>query len=182
MTGRTIVTVRRALTLLLAGCCLTACSHRSAPRAAPSLGAAAATAASDGPALSPTPSPTLPPPPPPPPLSSSQPGQAGFADDTAVSCAGQPSADQVIGKVRGAGLVTGDTKLTVQLGPLCAGSWQYTIFEVADREPLQVVTEGQPSALTLVTAGTDVCSTVVFGQAPPGIINVAQCGQAMPPG
>ena len=36
-------------------------------------------------------------------------------------------------------------------------------------------------ALTLVTAGTNVCSTEVLAQAPPGIVTVAQCGLGAPP-
>jgi hypothetical protein len=84
-------------------------------------------------------------------------------------------------KVRSAGLVGSGVKMTVRLGPVCAGSWQYTIFAVAGREPLQVVTQGEPAALTLVTAGTEVCSTQVLAQAPAGIIAVAQCGLGAPP-
>ncbi|GIH13102.1 hypothetical protein Raf01_12740 [Rugosimonospora africana] len=83
--------------------------------------------------------------------------------------------------MRAAGLVSGNAKLTVKVAPMCAGSWQYTVFTVSGREPLQVVTQGQPGALTLVTAGTNVCSTQVSAQAPAGILSVAQCGLGVPP-
>jgi hypothetical protein len=48
---------------------------------------------------------------------------------------------------------------------------------MAGREPLQVVTQGAPNALQLVTAGTEVCSVPVRTQAPSGILMVAHCTQ-----
>ena len=63
----------------------------------------------------------------------------------------------------------------VLTGPLCAGSWQYTIMTVPDHDPLQVVTRGAASSLTVVTAGTYVCTPEVTGAAPSGIVSAAHC-------
>lgn len=65
--------------------------------------------------------------------------------------------------------------IAVPTGPLCAGTWQYTILTVTGKEPLQVVTQGTPTALKLVTAGTDVCSVEVRTHAPVGIVSAARC-------
>jgi hypothetical protein len=170
---------RRTLTVAMAAGCLAACSHPDTPRAGHDAGVPTISGLPGAPAAAPS-SDALPPPPPPPPDSVS--ASPTFAEASAVSCAGQPSADQVTARVRAAGLIDGGAKATVTLGPMCAGSWQYTVLNVAGREPLQVVTDGQPAALTLVTAGTDVCSTEVLTQAPPGIIDATHCGLGMPPG
>ena len=58
---------------------------------------------------------------------------------------------------------------------LCAADWQFTVVTETGREPLQVVTRGTPDSLSLVTAGTYVCTPTVRTQAPVGIISVAHC-------
>ena len=64
-------------------------------------------------------------------------------------------------------------------GPICAGTWQWTVVQMPNAEPLQVVTRGAPGSLRLVTAGTDVCSIPVRTGAPAGI-RAAAC-DARPP-
>jgi len=93
----------------------------------------------------------------------------------AVSCGGEPSAEEILDLLREEGLLTGDTEATVAEGPLCEQDWQYTVIEVPDRDPLQVVTSGDPGDLTLVTAGTDVCTVDVRVRAPDGIRVAASC-------
>jgi len=103
-------------------------------------------------------------------------GPAPFGEAVAVSCAGRPGADQVIALVRRTpDLLPRGATVTVRTGPLCAGTWQFTILSVPEREPLQVVTKGPPGSLTLVTAGTDVCSVEVRTGAPTGILTLAHC-------
>jgi hypothetical protein len=77
------------------------------------------------------------------------------------------------------GIPTGPT-LDVKQGPFCAGRWQFTVVGEADKtldqvDPLLVVTTGRPSALTVVEAGADVCSSHVEDAAPAGI-RVLACG------
>ncbi len=117
------------------------------------------------------PPPSAPPPPdnglaPPPAATAVTP--TGFAEAFAVSCAGRPGADRVVALLKAKGILVGSTTVTVRVGPLCAGTWQYTVLAVPDREPLQVVTRGTPNALQLVAAGTDVCSVPVRTRHPPG--------------
>jgi hypothetical protein len=103
-----------------------------------------------------------------------------FAEAYATACNGYPSGDQVIALLRRTGgLLSGTSAVTVTSGPLCAGTWQYTVLAIPKREPLAVVTQGTPRQLTLVTAGTDVCSIPVRTGAPAGILNAALC---QPPG
>ena len=99
-----------------------------------------------------------------------------FGEAFAVSCAGHPTADQVIAVLRRSGsfLPAGAT-VTVRTMPQCAGEWQYTVISIPQHDPLQVVTKGPPSALQLVTAGTDVCNIPVRTQAPQGIRSLARC-------
>jgi hypothetical protein len=93
-----------------------------------------------------------------------------------VSCAGRPGADQVIALLRRTpNVLPAGATVSVRTGPLCSGTWQYTVIAVPDREPLQVLTRGAPTALTFVTAGTDVCTVTVRATAPPGILTVAHC-------
>jgi len=100
------------------------------------------------------------------------------SESIAVDCAGQPSGDQVIMLVRRTdGMLPSGARVVVAAAPRCAGRWQYTVIQISDREPLHVVTEGWPAALTLVTAGTDVCTIPVRIGAPPGIRDLA-CGSA----
>jgi hypothetical protein len=96
-------------------------------------------------------------------------------DDEAVSCDGQPTADQVLDVLHDAGLLNDGIEASVVEGPLCAEDWQYAVVSVPDRDPLQVITSGEPDTLTLVTAGTDVCTVEVRVHAPRGIRAVASC-------
>jgi hypothetical protein len=99
-----------------------------------------------------------------------------FAEEYAVPCAGYPTAGQVVALVRRAGgLLPRSGAVPVAKGPLCAGTWQYTVFAIPGKEPLQVVSRGAQGDLTLVTAGTDVCSVQVRTGAPTGIRNAAAC-------
>jgi hypothetical protein len=73
-----------------------------------------------------------------------------------------------------------DVDLNVRAGPYCSGSWQFTELGIAGKdadevESLLVVTIGPPDSLTLVEAGTDVCSSRVQADAPKGI-RVRACG------
>jgi hypothetical protein len=97
---------------------------------------------------------------------------SGFDEAYAVSCAGHPSADRVLALLRTKGVPAG---ATIQDGPLCAGTWQYTVVLVSPRQPVQVITQGPPDRLELVTMGTDVCTIPVKTQAPLGIQTVAHC-------
>ncbi|MFC4106589.1 hypothetical protein ACFOX0_11655 [Micromonospora zhanjiangensis] len=100
----------------------------------------------------------------------------------ATACAGGPSGQQVVSLLRDRGLLPGGARPTVSRGPLCADDWQYSVVQVPDREPLQVVSTGRPGALTLVTAGTDVCDARVRATAPAGIRQLAcEGGPALPP-
>jgi hypothetical protein len=106
---------------------------------------------------------------------SSSPAPVPFATDVAVDCAGRPGVDRIVALLHTRGLVDAGTAITVRLGPVCAGSWQYTVLSITGREPLQVVTEGPPAGLVLISAGTDVCSGAVAAQAPRGIVTAARC-------
>jgi hypothetical protein len=102
--------------------------------------------------------------------------EPSFAEEYALPCADHPTADQVIALVRrSGGLLPRTGSVTVAKGPLCSGTWQYTVFAVPGKEPLQVVSRGNPDSLTMVTAGTDVCSIPVRTAAPAGIRNAALC-------
>jgi hypothetical protein len=100
----------------------------------------------------------------------------GFSEDFAQPCGGEPSEGQLLGLLRAEGLLEQGSGAEVAEGPLCAGSWQYTVVTVPDLDPLLVVSEGEPDDLELVTAGTDVCTPKVRIQAPPGIRAAAACG------
>jgi hypothetical protein len=102
-------------------------------------------------------------------------GAPHFPEGYAVNCAGQPSVHQVVALLKDRGLLRPTDVVTPRTGPLCAGTWQYTVLSVTGREPLQVVTKGPASALALVTAGTDVCSVPVRTEAPAGIVSAAHC-------
>jgi hypothetical protein len=105
------------------------------------------------------------------------PGSAspGFGEDVAVSCANEPGDDEVLDLLRDEELLGADTNANVVDGPLCAGTWQYAVVSVPNRDPLRVVTRGEPGDLELVTAGTDVCIPEVRIQAPIGVRNAADC-------
>lgn len=99
-----------------------------------------------------------------------------FGEDLAVACNGRPDASVVISLVRRSGaLPSGGGQARASTGPLCAGTWQYTVLTVPGKEPLQVVSTGAPGALKLVTAGTDVCTVDVKAGAPAGILQAASC-------
>ncbi|HEX5596117.1 MAG TPA: hypothetical protein VFX61_08915 [Micromonosporaceae bacterium] len=96
-----------------------------------------------------------------------------FSELTAADCQGRPTGAQVIELLRRDKVLARDVRVTIDSLPVCAGTWQYTVVQVPGHEPLQVVSEGPPTALKLVTAGTDVCSIPVRTAAPPGIRNLA---------
>lgn len=105
-----------------------------------------------------------------------------FGELTVVACQGKPTGEQVVALLRrSSSLLPRGVQVTVPApGPLCAGDWQYTVLQIADREPLQVVSKGPSTSLTLVTAGTDVCSIPVRTAAPAGI-RTAACETPPPP-
>jgi hypothetical protein len=157
-----------------AGCALFAAGCGSPPELRPPDVTAAPSPPVTAPATTPPALPTLPVTP----STSSPPSPTGFAEAVAVPCAGRPGARQVITVLRRAGLLSSSANASVTSGPLCAGTWQWSVIEVAGREPLQVVTRGAPGALRLVTAGTDVCSIPVRTGAPAGIRAAASCSAA----
>lgn len=99
-----------------------------------------------------------------------------FPEGTAVSCGTNPSADRVLAALRRVpGLLPAGAAVTVRTGPLCAGTWQYTVIDVTDREPLQAITQGPADDLQFVTAGTNVCTAGVRSTAPYAIFVLAGC-------
>jgi hypothetical protein len=106
-----------------------------------------------------------------------------FGEATAVMCNGQPSAAQVMAMLRRtSGMLPSGASATVRSDtPLCAGTWQYSVIVVVNRDPLLVVTRGAPGSLTLVAAGTNVCNIPVRTSAPVGIRTVA-CEAGPAPG
>ncbi|HLU33840.1 MAG TPA: hypothetical protein VKZ74_07530 [Natronosporangium sp.] len=151
-----------ALTALLAGC--------GPPPEYPAPGSPSSRPAA--PALIPTPATTAAPP-------TGLPGPAtspsGFPEDRAVRCGGRLDGDQVLALLEREGLLGRDLDARVDEGPLCARDWQYTVVTVPERDPLRVVTRGEPGDLALVTAGTEVCTVEVRVQAPSGIRAAADC-------
>lgn len=112
-----------------------------------------------------------------PPPSPTVPGAAPtFAENYAVACLGQPSGEQVVSMLRAKTKLLPKTgTISVSTGPLCAGTWQYTIISVPDKEPLHVVTKGAPTALKLVTAGTNICTVEFRTHGPFGLVSAARC-------
>ncbi|GAA1850590.1 hypothetical protein [Asanoa iriomotensis] len=102
----------------------------------------------------------------------------GFPDSPAVACGGRPSAAQVITLLKRRGLLASSYRGRVTVGPLCAGTWQWSVLDTSNG-PLQAVSEITDNTLRLVTAGTDVCSVEVRAGAPAGI-RAAAC-DASPP-
>jgi hypothetical protein len=100
-----------------------------------------------------------------------------FPEQTTAPCAGHPTPDQIVALLRRSGtrFLPANAAVTFQTGPLCAGTWQYSVLLVPDHDPLQVVTEGASASLRLVTAGTDVCTVDVRVNAPAGIRNITRC-------
>ena len=125
------------------------------------------------PSLLPTVPPTLPP------TTTAAPSPTGFSEATAVNCGGDPGGPEVLAVLRRAGLITRSTGARVVTGPMCAGTWQWTVVRMPNADPLQVVTRGAPGSLRLVTAGTDVCSIPVRTGVPAGI-RAAACDAGPP--
>jgi hypothetical protein len=100
---------------------------------------------------------------------------SGFSSRVTVACGGTPTGEQVISLLRRLGVLTAQQRATVTTGPLCAGTWQYTVVSVPAADPMNVVTRGQPTALALVTAGTNPCTAKVRAEAPEGIRSALRC-------
>lgn len=163
---------------VLAASALGGCGRRVTPVPLPTLAVTAApsrhptgTPASWAPVTAPLPSSTSVTRP----VPSTSASATGFPEEVAVPCAGAPGADPIIALLRANGWLSARSSVTATTGPLCAGTWQYTVFAVSGHEPLQVVTEGPPTALRLVTAGTDVCTVTVRTTGPAGIVSAAHC-------
>lgn len=154
-------------TLGLAGCA----SHERA------VGAPSPSAPVESPSDTFSPLPPLPPPDTGTPTRTASPSASGFGELVAVPCAGRPGADQVLTLLRQhPEFVPAGSNPAVSTGPLCAGTWQYSVVTQQGREPLQVVTRAGPGGtLALVTAGTDVCTVEVRTGAPQGILAAANC-------
>jgi hypothetical protein len=95
-----------------------------------------------------------------------------------VACGGRPSAAQIVTLLKRRGLLPSSYRERVTVGPMCAGTWQWTVLETSNG-PLQAVSELSDNTLRLITAGTDVCSIEVRAGAPAGI-RAAAC-DALPP-
>jgi hypothetical protein len=103
------------------------------------------------------------------------PSPTGFSELVAVACNGRPTAEQVLAVLRRSTILPAGARPTVGSGPLCAGTWQYTVLNLPDHEPLRVVTRGSPEALTIETAGTEPCTARVKATAPAGILALLGC-------
>ncbi|WP_432833271.1 hypothetical protein [Dactylosporangium sp. CA-092794] len=110
------------------------------------------------------------------PSRSASPSPSGFSEAYVTYCNGRPSGEQVIAAVRhwNAHLPAGNG-VSVQKQPVCAGIWQYTVLTVTGREPLRVITKGDPAALSVVTAGTDPCTVEVRATAPTALLAAVEC-------
>src|SRR5688572_30526629 len=75
------------------------------------------------------------------PTASPSPSQSPFPEYTAVDCAGRTKADQVISVVKANTSIRPSKAVT---GPLCAGTWHYTLLEVPNSDPVQVITRDDP--------------------------------------
>jgi hypothetical protein len=96
----------------------------------------------------------------------------------APACVGEPTGAQILALIKGKNGVPAKP-LKVDQGPFCSGDWSFTTVELDGKsedevEPLMVLTTGKDATLTFI-AGSDVCSTRVQTQAPPGI-RVLACG------
>ena len=95
----------------------------------------------------------------------------------AAKCTNGPTKAQVLAVLEGLPGIPAK-ELAVVAGPYCSGSWQFAAVRIADEEKAEqlfVVTTGKPTALKVIEAGTDVCSTEVQTRAPAGI-RVRACG------
>jgi hypothetical protein len=95
-----------------------------------------------------------------------------YPEFSSVPCNGKPTGDQVVALLKRETTIEPSRPITQ---PVCAGTWHFTILEVPDREPLQVLSKGDPAALQLMAVGTDVCTVDVRRQAPTGILLAASC-------
>lgn len=101
---------------------------------------------------------------------------SSFPETTAVPCAGRPPNDRILAALRRVPDLMPTGSLAVRTGPLCSGAWQYTVVAATGREPLQVLTTtGAGDAVTVVTAGTNVCTPQVRATAPQGILTLVHC-------
>ena len=100
---------------------------------------------------------------------------SGFSEYVATSCNGRPTGAQVIAAVRPKLKLAANVQVTVTTQPTCAGKWQYTVLSVPSREPVHVVTNGEPAALNVVAAGTNPCIPAVRVSAPSGLRAVLGC-------
>ena len=110
-----------------------------------------------------------------PPTRAATPSPSGVSGLVAVACNGRPSGNQVIALLRRSKVLGAQTRASVTEGPLCAGTWQYTVVTVTGAGPMDVVTRGTPDALVLVTAGTNPCTAKVRTEAPQGIRSALRC-------
>jgi hypothetical protein len=97
----------------------------------------------------------------------------------AAKCRTAPTGPQVLALIKGKPGIPNDP-LRIDEGPFCAGDWSFTTVEITgknadDVEPLLVVATGKGTTLTLVAAGSDVCTGPVQTGAPAGI-RVLACG------
>ncbi len=100
---------------------------------------------------------------------SPSPSPSPFPEYTTAPCAGRVKAEDVISAVKANTSINPSKALT---GPLCAGTWQYTVVEVSGNDPVQVVTRDNAK---FVVAGTEVCTAEVRLYAPSGIKSIAGC-------
>lgn len=103
------------------------------------------------------------------PTPSPAPSATPFPVFTTAPCGSKPKAEEVIALVKRETAIEPSKALK---GPLCSGTWQYTVLEVPGHDPVQVVTR---DSLKLVASGTEVCSVEVRLQAPSGIKAEAGC-------
>jgi hypothetical protein len=100
---------------------------------------------------------------------------SGFAESVAVGCAGRPTGEQVVALLRRSAVLPAAARPGIGGGPLCAGTWQYTVLTLPETEPLHVITRGAPEALVVETVGTNPCTARVKATAPPGILTAIRC-------
>jgi hypothetical protein len=89
-----------------------------------------------------------------------------------VACNGKPTGEQVVSLVKQKTAIAPSKHITQ---PVCAGTWHFTVLEVPNREPLQVLSKSDATGLQLMAVGTDVCTVDVRRQAPTGILLAASC-------
>jgi hypothetical protein len=97
----------------------------------------------------------------------------------AAKCRTAPTGPQVLAVLKKTPGIPSDP-LRIDEGPFCSGDWSFTTVEIIgknadDVEPLLVVATGKGTTLTVVAAGSDVCTGPVQSGAPPGI-RVLACG------